>query len=113
MAKAAKKTKAESSGHSVLKVAYEAFERGDAVLARRLALEVLAGKVGTDDAAVAKELAAELSAPGAPVDESPQAVAQDLLSRTKVLPKPYLFAGLVAAVYLLLVVLATLRYGGH
>jgi hypothetical protein len=113
MSKASKKNKAESSSHSVLKVAYDAFERGDAVLARSLALEVLAGKVGKDDPEVAKDLARELSAPGAPVDESPQAVAQDLLSRTKVLPKPYLFAGVVAAVYLLLVVLATLRYAGH
>jgi hypothetical protein len=113
MSKPAKKPKAEASSHSVLKVAYEAFERGDAVQARSLAHEVLAGKVGKDDPEVAKWLASELSTPEAPVDASPQAVAQDLLSRTKVLPRPYLFAGVVAAVYLLLVVLATLRYAGH
>lgn len=106
----AKKTKAETASHSVLKVAYEAFERGDVVQARSLAMEVLAGKVGKDDPAVAKELAATLSTPESPVDESPQAVAQDLISRTKVLGKPYLFAGVVGAVYLLLVVLAAIRY---
>jgi predicted nucleic acid-binding protein len=110
MSKAAKKTKAETASHSVLKLAYEAFDRGDVVLTRQLVLEVLAGKVGKDDADVAKALAKELSSPEAPVDESPQAVAQELLRRTKVMGKPYLMAGAVAAVYLLLVVLAAVRY---
>ncbi|MEW6432516.1 MAG: hypothetical protein AB1730_13520 [Myxococcota bacterium] len=110
MSKASKKTKAESASHSVLKVAWEAFERGDVVQARALAGEILAGKVGRDDPEVARELAAMLSTPEAPVDESPQAVAQDLISRTKVLGKPYVFAGLVGAVFVLLVVLAAIRY---
>ncbi|MEW5739344.1 MAG: hypothetical protein AB1938_10485 [Myxococcota bacterium] len=110
MSKAAKRSKAEGSTHSVLKLAYEAFERGDVVLTRQLALEVLAGKVGRDDAEVARGLAKELSTPATPVDESPQAVAQDLLTRTKVMPKPYLMAAAVAAVYVLLVVLAAVRY---
>jgi hypothetical protein len=105
----AKRTKTETATHSVLRAAYEAFERGDAVTARGLALEVLAGKVGRDDAAVGKELAAALSTPEAPVDESPQAVAQDLIARTKVPGKPYVFALLVAAVYALLVGLAAAR----
>jgi hypothetical protein len=110
MSKAAKKTKADTATHSVLKVAFEAFQEGDAVQARALALQVLAGKVGRDDPAVAKELAAKLSTPEQPVDESPQAVAQDLLSRTKVPGKPYLFAAVVLTVYLLLVVMAVVRY---
>lgn len=110
MSKAPKKAKAEASSHSVLKVAYEAFNRGDVVLARQLALEVLAGKVGKDDPQVAKELAGELSTPESPVDESPQAVAQNLLLRTKVMGRPYVMAAAVAAVYLLLVVLAAIRY---
>lgn len=105
----AKKTKAETASHSVLKAAYDAFERGDVVQARSLAREVLAGKVGRDDPAVANELAALLSTPTSPVDASPQAVAQDLISRTKVPGKPYVFAVVVGAVYLLLVVLAVVR----
>jgi hypothetical protein len=110
MSKAAKKAKAEAASHSLLKLAYEAFDRGDVVLARQLVREVLAGKVGKDDPEVAKALAKELSTPAAPVDESPQAVAQDLLKRTQVMGKPYLMALVVAAVYLLLVVLAAVRY---
>ncbi|GMU61841.1 MAG: hypothetical protein AMXMBFR34_36040 [Myxococcaceae bacterium] len=109
MSKAPKKAKAEASS-SVLKVAYEAFNRGDVVLARQLALEVLAGKVGKDDPQVAKELAGELSTRESPVDESPQAVAQNLLLRTKVMGRPYVMAAAVAAVYVLLVVLAAIRY---
>lgn len=110
MSKSTKKTKLDAASHSVLKVAYDAFGRGDVVQARQLAHEVLAGKVGRDDAEVAKALAKELSTPDAPVDESPQAVAQELISRSQVPPKPYVFAAVVGAVYLLLVVLAAVRY---
>lgn len=100
----------QDSTKSVLKVAWEAFERGDVVQARALAHEVLAGRLGKDDAKAAADLAKYLSAPGAPVDESPQAVAQEIISRTGVPPRPYLFVAAVAAAFIGLVILAVVRY---
>lgn len=100
----------QDSSKSVLKLAQEAFERGDVVEARRLAQAVLAGTLGKDEAKAATELAKFLSTPEAPVDESPQAVAQELISRTGVPPRPYLFVAAVAAAYIGLVLLAALRY---
>lgn len=106
----AKKTKADQAAHSVLKVAWEAFDAGDVVQARALAADVLAGTVGPDDEAEAKRLATLLSTPERPVDASVQAVAHEIVVRTKVPGRPYLLAGLAAAVYVLLVALAAVRY---
>lgn len=105
----AKGTKQDQS-RSLLKLAYEAFERGDVVEARRLANAVLSGKLGPDEPKAATELAKKLSTAEAPVDESPQAVAQEIISRTGVPPKPYLFVAAIAAAFIGLVILAVVRY---
>lgn len=106
----AKASKQQDHGKSVLWVAYEAWQRGDVVEARRLAQAVLAGQRGANEEKAAKELAAELTSELAPVPETIEGVAKDLLSRTGVPPKPYLMLAAVAAAYLLLVVIAVTRY---
>jgi hypothetical protein len=106
----AKASKQQDHGKSVLWVAYEALQRGDAVEARRLAKEVLAGKRGPNDEKVAKELAAELSAEGAVVPETIEGVANDLLARSGVPSKPYLMVATVVAAYAILLVIAITRY---
>lgn len=105
----AKGNKQEGS-RSVLKLAYEAFERGDAVQARQLAQAVRAGQVGRDDEKVAAELAKQLEGEGAPMERTPAAVAQELISRTITPGRPYLFVALVAVVFIGLVLLARYRY---
>jgi hypothetical protein len=100
----------QDNSHSVLKLAYEAFQRGDSVQARQLSKAVLAGKVGRDDEKVAVELAKTLSVEGAVVAENPAAVATEIASRTIVPPRPYLFVAAVAAAFIGLVILAAIRY---
>lgn len=100
----------QDSSRSVLKLAFEAYQRGDSVQARALSKAVLAGKVGRDDEKVAVELAKTLSTEGAPVAETPAAVAAEIASRTVVPPRPYLFVAAVAAAFLGLVILAAVRY---
>lgn len=95
---------------SVLKVAFEAYQRGDSVQARSLAQEVLAGKVGRDDEKVAVELAKALQGEGAVIEANAAAVAKELVTRTLPPSKSYLFAGAVAFTYLTLVILAFVRY---
>jgi hypothetical protein len=105
----AKGNKQEPS-RSVLKLAFEAFQRGDMVQARQLAQAALDGKVGKDDEKYSVELAKTLSIDGVAIMENPSAVAIEIISRTKVPPKPYLFVAAVAATFLCLVILAAWRY---
>lgn len=105
----AKGNKQEPS-RSVLKLAYESFQRGDMVQARQLAQAVLDGKVGRDDEKAAVELAKTLSVEGHSIMENPSAVAIELISRTKVPPRSYLLVAAVAATFLGLVILAVWRY---
>lgn len=100
----------KQDSRSVLKLSYEAFERGDSVQARELAKAVLAGKVGKDEEKAAAELAKMLSIEGAVVAETPTAVANELISRTIVPPRPYLFVAAVAFAFITLVILAAWRY---
>src|SRR4051812_9164942 len=100
----------KQDSRSVLKLSYEAFERGDSVQARELAKAVLAGKVGKDEEKAAAELAKVLSIEGAVVAETPTAVANEIISRTIVPPKPYLFVAAVAFAFITLVILAAWRY---
>lgn len=109
MAKPKKEQKTDDA-RSVLKVAFEAYQRGDSVQARSLAREVLAGKVGRDDEKMATELAKTLSGDGAAIEAHPTAVAKELITRTLPPTKSYLFAGAVALTYLTLVILAVVRY---
>jgi hypothetical protein len=95
---------------SVLITAYDAFQRGDMVGARKLAQAALDGKLGKGDEKAAVELAKELSIEGHSIMENPSAVAIELISRTKVPPKPYLFVAAVGATFLGLVLLAVFRY---
>lgn len=101
---------AKEPGKSVLMAAFDAFQRGDMVTTRRLANEVLAGKMGKDDERAAAELAKLFSVEGAPVKEAVEDVARELVLRTKVPPKPYAFAALSLGIFVLLVVLAATRY---
>lgn len=100
----------QQESRSVLTLSYEAFQRGDMVQARALSKEVLAGKLGKDDEKAAAELARLLSTEGAVVAENPNAVANELISRTVVPPRPYLMLLAVAAAFVGLVILAAWRY---
>jgi hypothetical protein len=95
---------------SRLSEAYAAFERGNAVEARTLARQVLWSEPVPADVLAAKDLASVFSVPDAEVASTPDAVARELILRTKVPGRAFLFAGLAAFVYVLLVVLATVRY---
>lgn len=99
-----------AEGKSVLRASYEAFERGDVVTARALAQEVLAGRVGKDDQSAAEELSKKLSTDELKIDATPEAIARDLVSRTIVPPRPYIFVGAVAFAFAALVTLAIIRY---
>jgi hypothetical protein len=111
MGKAKKEQKTDDS-RSILKLAFDAYQRGDSVQARELAQAVLAGKLGRGDEAAAPELAKTLSAEGSTITETPAAVAAELVSRTMPPVKSYWFAAAVALTFLTLVILATVRYRG-
>lgn len=96
---------------SVLRLAWERFEAGDMVEARRLAGAALAGQVAPDDLEVATQLSREMAGtPGLVVDESIASVARAIIERTKPVPRSYLFALLALGVFGLLVILAVTRY---
>jgi hypothetical protein len=99
-----------AEGKSVLRASYEAFERGDVVTARSLAKEVLAGRVGKDDASAAEELSKKLSSDEAKIDATPEAIAKELVSRTIVPPRPYIFVGAIVFAFVALMTLALTRY---
>ncbi|MFO0594310.1 MAG: hypothetical protein U0228_03370 [Myxococcaceae bacterium] len=98
-----------SEGRSILRAAFAAYERGDSVQARSLAEQVLAGKQGPDEAAAAEALAKELVGERA-VEATPAGVAAELVSRTGVPPKAYLFAGVAAFAFTVLALIARFRY---
>ena len=106
----AKGNQQQTNGRSVLRVAFEAFERGDKVQARQLAQAVLDGKIGKEDSSVAEALAPKLSSEVAQVAPTVEAVAKEIVSRTIVPPRPYIFVAIAAATYVILVVLAAVRY---
>lgn len=100
----------QDQSRSVLKLSFEAFQSGDMVRARQLAKAVLAGKVGKDEEKAAVELSKTLSIEGNLIMENPESVATEIISRTIVPPRPYLFVAAVAATFVGLVLLATWRY---
>lgn len=115
MSKASKKASPDARGEksekrSVLAVAAAALESGDVVTARALAKAVIEGKKGPDDDAVAKRLAKEFSAADDTIGELPEQVAQAIVKRTIVSPRPYLYAAICLVVFLVLVALARARY---
>ena len=66
--------------------------------------------MGKDDGQAAVELSKLLSVEGHVIVENPAAVAKELISRTIVPPRPYLFVAAVAAAFICLVMLAAWRY---
>lgn len=117
MSKASKKASPDARAEkkaqetkSVLAVAAAALEVGDIVTARSLAKAVIEGKKGPDDDAVAKRLAKEYSAEEENVGELPEQVAQAIVNRTVVPPRPYVYAAICLVVFLVLVSLARARY---
>lgn len=111
MAKAAKKTLLEldpsAPATSYLAAAFYSFERGDSVRTRELAQQVLAGHAAPSDTEAAKLLATKLGLS----KNLPEDVAADLIARTRSPAKSFGFAGLAAAIFVLLLTLALKRYG--
>jgi hypothetical protein len=94
---------------SVLQAAWDKFEAGDMLEARRLALAVEHGTVGRDDGAVAVELA-KLMTGSRVVGTTPGEVAKEIVERTKPDPKSYVWAAVTLSILALLVTLAITRY---
>ncbi|MFZ5470492.1 MAG: hypothetical protein ACOZIN_13735 [Myxococcota bacterium] len=92
---------------SLLRAAFEAYEAGDVVQARRAAKRALADFSPADKNA-AKELGKKLFA-DSKVPTEPRELAEELLRRTEIHWKPYVFAGVALAIILLMIVLAALR----
>jgi len=105
MAKKQKKERAsEPAGRSTLENAFAAYQQGDVVTARKGAQLVLAKAEPADEDFAKKTLGKELFAPEKEV--SAAEAAKELLARTRPFPKAYIFAGLTAAVYLLMLFIA-------
>lgn len=114
MAKGSKPAKKDKEGDdSLLGAAFAALERGDVVTGRRLAQAALDGKTKGDEAAAARRLSKELSAEDAPVGDTVKDVARALLDKSALKPRPFIFAAVATAVWLLLVLLYNLRYAGN
>ena len=110
MAKGGKSNKDEDT---LLGAAFAALERGDVVTGRKLAAAALEGKAKGDEAAAARRLSKDLSAEGAPVGDTVKDVAQALLDKSALKAKPFVFAAVATAIWLLLVLLYNLRYAGN
>ena len=104
MARSAKANKSDGAP-SLLATAFEAYQKGDVVLARQASEQVLAGTPAEADQAAARTLGPKLVTGPEPLDA--QAFARELLDRVKGPNKAYLFAGVTAAVYLLMLYLAS------
>ncbi len=92
---------------SRLEMAFDAYQAGDEVQARRAAQAVLAAPQAADEDYARKVLGKELFAP----EREATAVdaAKELIARTRPYPKAYVFAGLAAALFLLMLFIAS-RY---
>jgi hypothetical protein len=116
MAKApGKRAKDSTEGQaptSVLEAAWQAYGAGDSLMARRLAGQVVASGGTAKDAETAKRIAKTLFVTGDPRIATPDTVevARELASRTGPPTKTYLFVGLALGIFLLLTLLAVLRY---
>jgi len=113
MSKASKKASPdarEEAKKSVLAAAAAALEPGDVVTARELAKAVITGKKGADDDALAPDLAKQYSSTASNVGALPEQVAQELVNRSTVPPRAYLYGGICLVVMLVLFTLARSRY---
>lgn len=100
----AKKAEAEA-GKSLLEVAWKAYAAGDQVTARRAAQLVLAGAAKDADEAQAKKIGKELFAAGYEADA--RTVATEIVTRTKMPPKPFLLALAAGLIWVVLLLIAT------
>jgi enoyl-CoA hydratase/carnithine racemase len=100
----AKKAEAEA-GTSLLEVAWKAYAAGDQVTARRAAQLLLAGASKDADEALAKKIAAELFAVEFKAADA-RAVATEIVTRTRMPPKPFLLAAAAGLIWLVLALIA-------
>ncbi len=118
MAKTARKPKAKEPSpspgkapSSALQAAFDAYQLGDVVAARRLTERVLAAPTPQDEAS-AQRLATPLFGDGKPGEKrqvSAAEVATDLRKRLETPPKLYLFALMAALIMAGLITLAIVR----
>ncbi len=94
----------DSGGKALLDVAWRAYEAGDTVLARRAAKLLLAGAPKEADESLAKKLAKQLFVGG--IEADARQVATELTARTRSAPKPYLFALMALAIWLVMIAIA-------
>ncbi|MFT3842380.1 MAG: hypothetical protein QM723_35645 [Myxococcaceae bacterium] len=92
---------------SRLEMAFDAYQAGDQVQARKAAQAVLAGPQAADEDYARKVMGKELFAPEREVTAAD--AAKELIARTRPYPKAYVFAGLTAGVFLLMLFIAS-RY---
>lgn len=97
----AKSGKGAAGPASLLEAAFGAYEAGDMVTARAAATAALGRAAAEREQAAAKKLAPKLFAAGE-AKEDPAAVAQELLARTRPPGRPYLFAAVSLAIFVLL-----------
>jgi hypothetical protein len=108
MAKKAKKERSpEPKDRSVLEGAFLAYTQGDMVTARKGARMVLDGPQPADEEYAKHTLASEMFVGAS--EAGAKEVAAELLKRTGVFPKAYLLGGLAAAIYVLMLFIAS-RY---
>ena len=96
---------ADSGAKSLLDVAWRAYQAGNSVLARKAANLLLSGTPKEADESLAKKLGKQLFV-GKPEDSSAKQVATELSARTRMAAKPYLFALMAAAIWLVMVAIA-------
>lgn len=106
----AKSSKDRADGKSALEAALRAYEAGDIVGARRTARRVIASPAAEDQAA-AKRVAKVLHGDDDKGETQAELLAQELVKRGSPILRPYLWAIGGVSAYLLLVVMALVRYG--
>jgi hypothetical protein len=92
---------------SRLEMAFDAFQAGDQVQARKAAQAVLDGPQAADEDFARRELGKALFDPER--EATAADAAKELIARTRPYPKAYVFAGLTAGVFLLMLFIAS-RY---
>lgn len=103
MARSAKANKGGGAS-TMLGTAFEAYEAGDVVLARQVSERLLAQPATDAETEAARTLGPKLTGRD---ERDPHAVARELIDRVKGPNKSYLFAAVTAAVYLLMLYLAS------
>lgn len=103
MAPMSKKAEPEA-GTSLLEVAWKAYAAGDVVTARRAAQLLLAGASKDADEAWARKIGKELFTADFKADA--RAVATELVTRTRMPPRPFLLAAAAGLIWAVLMLIA-------